>query len=410
VRHGGYGHNRDSRGRVGPGTALALAVLLPQAALAASARTFDQDLAFLESHVEVVRLEDARSGARVLVVPAWQGRVMTSAPGGKGARGYGWLNDELIAFGGEDRLWLGPEGGQFSIFFKAGDPFDLEHWQTPPLFDTEAWAVTERDAAHVTCARRGRLVNYSRAGFDVALERTVSLLGPEEVARSLGGELPDGVRVVAFASRNTLTNRGTGTWTRDTGLLSLWVLGMFQPGPRTTVVVPHRRGPEDRLGPLVNDSYFGKVPKDRLVFGDGVLFFKGDGRHRAKIGLSPRRAEAVLGSWDEERHVLTVVTFDRPPDATSYVNSMWEIQKDPFGGDVVNSYNDGPPAPGERPLGPFYELETSSPAAALSPGRSLTHVHRTFHLEGPEAGLDAVARRVLGVGLRQIETALPPSP
>ena len=38
----------------------------------------------------------------------------------------------MNAFGGEDRLWLGPEGGQYSIFFRAGDPFDLEHWQTPP--------------------------------------------------------------------------------------------------------------------------------------------------------------------------------------------------------------------------------------------------------------------------------------
>jgi hypothetical protein len=86
---------------------------------------------------------------------------------------------------------------------------------------------------------------------------------------------------------------------------------------------------------------------------------------------------------------------------------MWEIQEDPFAGDVVNSYNDGPPAPGAKPMGPFYELETSSPAAALAPGASLTHVHRTFHLEGEAADLDAVARRVLGVPLEGIRTALP---
>ena len=56
-----------------------------------------------------------------------------------------------------------------------------------------------------------------------------------------------------------------------------------------------------------------------------------------------------------------LVQFDRPAGARDYVNSMWEVQRDPFAGDVVNSYNDGPPAPAAKPLGPFYELETSSP-------------------------------------------------
>jgi hypothetical protein len=105
--------------------------------------------------------------------------------------------------------------------------------------------------------------------------------------------------------------------------------------------------------------------------------------------------------------VLTIVTFDLLEGATEYVNSMWELQKDPFVGDVVNSYNDGPPAPGAKPMGPFYELETSSPAAALAPGTSLTHVHRTFHFEGGAPELDALARQLLGAGLERIRTALP---
>ena len=94
--------------------------------------------------------------------------------------------------------------------------------------------------------------------------------------------------------------------------------------------------------------------------------------------------------------------FTRPEGATDYVNSMWQIQDAPFGGDVVNSYNDGPPAPGAKPLGPFYELETSSPAAALAPGASLVHRHRTLHIVGANSALDGVARKVLGVGLAEI--------
>lgn len=389
---------------------------LGAAGATAAERSFDEDVAFLGRHARVVVL-GAQPGARVVVVPAWQGRVMTSTAGGPSATSYGWANDELIAsgkpqphmnaLGGEDRLWLGPEGGQFSVFFAKGDPFDLAHWQTPALVDTEPWDVRDAGTDHVALRHRGRLVNYSGTVLELQLDRTVRLLAPEAVAQVLGGPLPSGVRVVAFASENTLTNTGAAPWTKTGGLLSLWVLGMFKPGPQTTVVVPYREGPEPALGPVVNDAYFGKVPAERLVAREGRLFFNGDGRYRSKIGLSPRRAQPLLGSWDAARHVLTLVGFDLPAGATDYVNSMWEIQKQPFSGDAVNSYNDGPPAPGAKPLGPFYELETSSPAAALAPGASLTHVQRTIHLEGDDAALDAIARRALGVSLDVIRTALP---
>jgi len=74
---------------------------------------------------------------------------------------------------------------------------------------------------------------------------------------------------------------------------------------------------------------------------------------------------------------------------------------------VINSYNDGPPEPGAKPLGPFYELETSSPAAALAAGESILHTHRTFHLTGDEAALDHVAKALLGVTIDEIKAALP---
>ena len=96
------------------------------------------------------------------------------------------------------------------------------------------------------------------------------------------------------------------------------------------------------------------------------------------------RARDVAGSYDATARVLTLVQYTRPADAIRYVNSMWEIQREPYKGDVINSYNDGPPAPGQPPLGPFYELETSSPAST-APHQRYTHVHRTFHFTGPEA-------------------------
>ena len=132
------------------------------------------------------------------------------------------------------------------------------------------------------------------------------------------------------------------------------------------------------------------MPADRLIVTKpALIFFRGDGQYRSKIGLPPRaRAAASPAATTPRGHVLTLVQFTRPRTRADYVNSMWEIQREPYKGDVVNSYNDGPPAPGKPPLGPFYELETSSPALSSEPGEHYTHVHRTFHLVGPDASLD----------------------
>ena len=101
--------------------------------------------------------------------------------------------------------------------------------------------------------------------------------------------------------------------------------------------------------------------------------------------------------------MLTLMHFNKPSQPRDYVNSMWEIQADPYAGDVVNSYNDGPPEPGVPPMGPFYELESSSPALALAPDASYRHDHCIVHVQGSEAALDAIARQTLGVGIAEIK-------
>ena len=68
---------------------------------------------------------------------------MTSTAGGDAGLSFGWINRELIAsgkmqphmnaFGGEDRFWMGPEGGQFSIFFAKGAKFEFADWFTPAV-------------------------------------------------------------------------------------------------------------------------------------------------------------------------------------------------------------------------------------------------------------------------------------
>jgi hypothetical protein len=143
------------------------------------------------------------------------------------------------------------------------------------------------------------------------------------------------------------------------------------------------------------------VPADRLRVNEkeGYLVFRCDGALRSKIGLSPERAKNVLGSYSASDKLLTIVQYDKPKAGAPYVNSLWETQKNPFEGDVVNSYNDGPTEPGKPALGGFYELETSSPGAVLKPGESMAHTHRTFHFMGDEKELGAIAKTVLGVDL-----------
>ena len=377
--------------------------------------TFGRDVAFLKQHVETIVLSDTSGDARVAVVPAWQGRVMTTTLAGKAGRSLGWVHYKHIAsgkliahmnaFGGEDRFWMGPEGGQFAIYFEPGKKFTFEDWQTPAVIDTEAYDVVSRSAREVAFRKRARLTNYSGTKFDLQIDRAVRLLERDQAAKALAAALPAGVRAVVYESDNRITNTGKDAWKKQTGLLSIWILGMYVPTPETTVVIPFERGPVSRLGPKVNDSYFGKVPADRLIVKDDRLLFRCDGKRRGKIGLSPKRAKSIAGSYDATGRVLTLVQYTKPAGATDYVNSMWEIQKRPYGGDVVNSYNDGPPEPGKKPMGPFYELQTSSPAAALAPGESIRHVHRTFHFHGSEKDLDAIARATLGVGLAEIKGA-----
>lgn len=375
---------------------------------------FENDLSFLKQHTDVVVLTDPESKARVAVIPRMQARVMTSTAGDEKGLSFGWINRQLVAsgehqphinvFGGEDRFWLGPEGGQFSIFFKKGNPFDLEHWQTPEPIDWGAWELAEKSGDHARFSKHISLTNYSNFHFDLSAIRVIRVLERSKIESDLKISLPPGIKCVGYESENTIKNTGEYRWKKSTGLLSIWILGMFKHSPSTTIVIPFKKGSEADLGPVVNDAYFGKVPPDRLKIDReaGIVYFKGDGRYRSKIGVSPRWAKNIMGSYDSKKNVLTIVKFSLDTTATDYVNSMWEIQEKPYAGDVANSYNDGPAAPGKKPLGPFYELESSSAAAALAPGESLRHVHQTFHFVGTGKGLDEIVKKVLGMNLSTI--------
>jgi hypothetical protein len=173
---------------------------------------------------------------------------------------------------------------------------------------------------------------------------------------------------------------------------------MFSPSPTTTVFIPYR---EEGKGTIVNDDYFGKVPSDRLVAENGIVYFKIDGKYRSKIGIPPERAEELCGSYNSAGKMLTFLWASLPSEQKSYVNSRWGKQDDPYDGDVINAYNDGPVEDGSI-MGPFYEIETSSPGADLKPGESLTHTQRVVHVQGTRAELEKVVNELFGLDINDI--------
>ena len=371
---------------------------------------YGYDLEKLQEYYSTIEL--VAGASRVLLVPELQGRVMTSSTNEAEGFSFGWINHELLGstqlspsfnpFGGEERFWIGPEGGQFSYYFEQGKPMEMQHWRVPEAIDTLPWDVIEANQETATFQKEFRLKNYSGTNFHIQATRRVSIIDPIEIEEYLPIEMEKSVRVVAYESLNQLKNTGAGDWTKETGMPSIWMLSMYQPSPEVTIVVPFKK---DGEGPVVTDDYFGKVPAGRLKVGDGLIFFKADGKYRSKIGVSPQRALPTLGSYDAQNKCLTVLVCSLDSTSNDFVNSSWDaFQDEPFKGDAINAYNDGPLADGGQ-LGPFYELESSSSAAALKAGEIKMHFQRTFHFEGEPQALNPIAEKLLGVSLAEIEQA-----
>ncbi|MEO9890918.1 DUF6786 family protein [Aurantibacter sp.] len=364
---------------------------------------FGYDLKFLNEHQEVVLLKSNDGKSQVIVLPKLQGRVMTSTSNGLEGNSYGWMNYELLAsekfekhinpFGGEDRFWMGPEGGQYSIFFEEGTDFVFENWFTPKELDTEIFEVINQTDNSVSFHKKMQLKNYFGYQFNIEVNRIIKIFNQEQIAEELGIDLSE-IKSVGFQSSNELVNTGETKWSRATGLLSIWILGMFNPSENTTVILPYK----DSL--VLNTSYFGEIPPERLTATNSHVLFKGNGTKRFKMGLPPQNVMPYIGSYDSDKQVLTVVSYTFENEA-NYVNSEWKIQDKPYAGDVINSYNDGPLENGDQ-LGPFYELESSSGARELSPKETIKHLHKTFHFEGDKETLNTISRKLLNLELEDL--------
>lgn len=374
--------------------------------------TFGYDLNFLKQHDSVVVLKSDGENSQIIVSPKYQAKVFTSTADGDEGLSFGWVNYKAFtapvdahmnAYGGENRFWLGPEGGRFSLFFKPASKMAFENWKTPAPYDTDTWNVTNKSNNSVVMQKDMKLVNYKGTEMQLLVDRTIKILNRQQINNNVGIALDTAVKVVGYETVNVLTNKGSNEWTEATGMPCMWILDMFKPTPATVIVVPFKNAAGQPFNKVATTNYFGQIPAERLKHTDDVLYFKADGKSRGKLGVVPGKAKPFAGSYDSENKVLTAIMFDVEPEA-KYLNQEWNTTKPSFSGDAVNAYNDGPLADGTQ-MGPFYEIESVSPAASLKPNQSLSHKHAVFHFTGSEQGLDGIAKKFFGVSLEDIKKA-----
>lgn len=373
--------------------------------------TFGYDLKYLSEKDSLIVLKSDNGEAQVIVSAKYQAKVFTSTASGVEGKSLGFVNyrffdsevvdEHMNGFGGENRLWLGPEGGQYSIYFEPGKEQVFDNWHTPKAIDIETWKIVSATDKEAVMQKDMELTNYLGTCLKVQAHRTVSLISDKQITKDLGMDLPAGVKVVAYATNNIITNKNDFEWTPKTGTICIWMLDMFIPSDSAVTFIPFNAGEEKTLGKIATTNYFGEIPSNRLKIEADFLFLKTDGKYRSKLGMNAKRTKAIAANYDPISKRLTITTFENTPSGT-YLNQEWNPKKNPLVGDALNAYNDGPLEDGSI-MGPFLELESCSPAAFLKSGESLSHYHNVYHFVGDEAGLSVIAQKWIGVALDKVK-------
>ena len=308
----------------------------------------------------------------------------------------------MNGYGGENRFWLGPEGGKYSVYFAKDAEQIFDNWHTPKPIDIEPWDITFVDNKTVAFNKKMEVTNYLGNQLKLQVDRSVALIETPEITSELNIQLNPNVKAVAYTTDNKIMNMNDFEWNIETGTICIWMLDMFNPAPRAVTFIPFNEGDEKELGKIVTSDYFGEVPADRLKTQGNMIYLKTDGKFRSKLGLNAKRTTAIAGNYDPDSKRLTISTFDVDKNAV-YLNQEWNPEKDPLLGDAMNAYNDGPLADGSI-MGPFLELESVSPAAFLKPMQSLSHKHTVFHFIGEEADLSPITETLFGISIDSIKS------
>ena len=306
-------------------------------------QSFQKDLGFLSKYTNTIVLHQGNQ--HIIVTPEWQGRIMTCTATGEEGKSHGWINYSFIEeqrqdpninpFGGIDRLWIGPLGSQFSLYYQ-GKKFDDKYWHVPHDFDRKPFEVIKVGKNFVQMKSAMKLSNFIGTEFSIHIERRINLISLNVINRLLEVEIPSEVDVIAFESVNTMINEGK-QWDDDLGTLALWSLGQFQGNDKTAIIIPYK---SEGVSKYIN-TYLAEIPDERISHLDSVVLFKGDGKFRSKIGIPPQVTIPLFGSIDLQNNLLIIIQFQFENDY-HYFNSNLGYQENPYEGDVVSVYNNNP--------------------------------------------------------------------
>ena len=327
--------------------------------------------------------------------PKLSGRVMTSAFSDN-EPGFGLLNREAITrppvargfsnYGGEDRLWLAPEGGPYGLFFDPGAKQELANWYVPLAMDGGVRTPTAQDAASISFHERIALKNVEGVAFDLSIDRKIEALGKDELEKLLGAALPEGAKFVAFRTTNKVVNEAKVALPAD-ALVAPWILGQFRPSPKTTVLLPYK-GAES----VIKKDYFGVVPPDRFRLCLRVMAASRSKATRscARRSASPPRARSAGSApWDAQHSGAHAGEPLAAAGRAVVPDCNWTVPT------RARSRATWRPATTTARSRASSSSSRSARRSARAPKSSVTQVQTTIHLAAEPAALAEIAKRLL---------------
>ncbi|MBR4598087.1 MAG: hypothetical protein IKO42_06815, partial [Opitutales bacterium] len=341
----------------------------------ANAWQFGLDLAFLERYADCVVLGEGESF--VAISPKLQARVMTSTLDGEEGYSMGWINRGLIAsnspeshmnlYGGEDRFWMGPEGTEHSLFFEKDALFVPDNWKIPPEISSQPWKMKSANRLQAVFEKEISITNARGEKFDMRASREISFISKENAQNILKVEIPESVKMVAFQSANKITNIGAAAWGEKTGYLNLAVVSTFHANKTTFAFIPFNQGDPKNLGTIITDLYNESPIGERLSVAQDFVRMRLDGSKLGEIFMNPKRSRGVMGFYDSERNLLTIITYVPPSAPKKYLVPYWRRTNDLLGGDALSLFNNGPANHDTFYADKLFKATTYSPALALEP-------------------------------------------
>jgi len=268
-----------------------------------------------------------RAGLQVVCAPTLVGRVMSCAFDAQRSDTLGWIGVEAIErgavdpvfnnFGGEERIWFGPEGSQFGLHF-ADKEQSFAAYRVQPAMSSLPYTLLRLSPQQdfLVMFSRIELSNLQGTRFTLDVERTVRLVEVSPYQLGVDG----GVETIGFQSETLITNIGPRSIGAETGYLSCWTPGTHSNRAGSFVVMPFRATEAHEEGDPVLRDYFkhfcvgGRFPAERWRIGHDHAVLKSDGKCRVKVSIGPKRALNRIGSVGMDGTELTINDFDVYPE------------------------------------------------------------------------------------------------